>query len=126
MHLFVQIHPLPEIDFVQSFEGLAMILANQSGMYFEMDGSFVWVDHQADPPCQMDGMVYDRDGRLEYVEVKGTCNATQWNILCEAISGEAGLHSLRIHEVSRGEWGNALDIARQLKQRGQTDQTAPR
>ena len=120
MHLFVQIHPADNIQWTESFEGLSAALANLPGMYFEMDGSFVWVDHRASPPNQMDGMVYDRAGRLEYVEVKGACGIDQWLTLCQAISGidepnYAAIDSrVRIHRVADGDWTTATDIAKQL------------
>ncbi len=49
-------------------------------MYFEPDGSFVWTgefdaaeanDVAAGTTWQVDGVLYDRGGRLAYVEIKG-------------------------------------------------------
>lgn len=124
MQLFVQIHAQPHSELPQTFEGLAEAIGSLPGMYFEMDGSFVWVDRSTDPPSQMDGMVYDRNGRLEYVEVKGACNATQWRILCQAICnfspnarhGDVARlnESLRIHRVSDGDWKSVEEIASML------------
>ncbi|MFY7876936.1 MAG: hypothetical protein ACOVQM_15890, partial [Pirellula sp.] len=85
MNLFVQIYPQPDVLCAQSFEGLVEAMQGLPGMYFEMDGSFVWVDHICNPAKQMDAMVYDRDGRLAYVEVKGDCSPYQWLLLCRAI-----------------------------------------
>ncbi len=121
MQLFVQIHAQPHSELPQTFEGLADAIGSLPGMYFEMDGSFVWVDRNTDPPSQMDGMVYDRNGRLEYVEVKGACNAQQWRVLCQVICSlpakpsledVARLNeSLRIHRVSDGDWKTFEEIA---------------
>lgn len=133
MQIFVQIQPIPGKQLPQSFEELAEQLGELPGMYFEMDGSFVWVDHTSIPPGQMDGMVYDRNGRLEYIEIKGACNARQWIILCSAVCGHA--HGLlekgakldfrefdfdeldrvaRVHRVDEGNWTTIGEIASQL------------
>lgn len=130
MNLFVQIYPQPDVPCPQSFEGLVEAMQGLPGMYFEMDGSFVWVDHASNPAKQMDAMVYDRDGRLAYVEVKGDCSPYQWLLLCHAMcmlqvepserlsKPSEGSPSwatldnlLRIHEVSLGSWVTASHIA---------------
>ena len=122
MHLFVQIHPLPNQRLPQSFEGLVDALSDLPGMCFEMDGSFVWVDQKTSPHGQMDAMVYDRDGKLEYVEVKGPCSPAQWQSLCLSICGhetvdgdEANFNRLidpiiRVHQTQIGEWTTASEI----------------
>ncbi len=48
-------------------------------MLFEPDGSFVWVscDNETDR-WQLDGMLYDRQGKLHSAEIKGNCS-------CEAL-----------------------------------------
>ena len=132
MLIFVQIHPFPGQQLPQSFESLAEKLGNMPGMVFEMDGSFVWVDRDFTPASQMDGMVYDRLGKLEYVEIKGACNAQQWHTLCQVVCGlsiheplspknrEAELEYsvidkiARVHQVIAGDWTTASEIARQL------------
>lgn len=101
-------------------------------MFFEMDGSFVWMDHDSTPASQMDGMVYDRQGKLEYVEIKGACNAQQWHTLCQAVCGLAIPPPLeprgreteleysvinkiaRVHRVAEGDWTTASEIANSL------------
>ena len=132
MPIFVQIHPLPGQQLPQSFESLAEILGSIPGMFFELDGSFVWVDHADTPPSQMDGMVYDRLGKLAYIEVKGACNARQWLTLCRGVCGlavplpltlkngevESGYDAIeriaRVHRVVEGDWTTASEIASQL------------
>jgi len=134
MQIFVQIHPFPGKQLPQSFEGLAEQLGKMQGMYFEMDGSFVWVDHDSLPPGQMDGMVYDLNGRLEYVEIKGACNVRQWAILCSAVCGlelePSGSSAVtdcseldyseadrvaRVHRVDEGSWTTVSEVASSLK-----------
>jgi len=132
MHIFVQIHPLSGNQLPQSFESFAKTLENIAGMYFEMDGSFVWVDHDAAPASQMDGMVYDRQDKLAYVEIKGACNVKQWLTICLAACGLPSLENpelmsydgkkeyevidqiARIHRVAEGDWTTASDVASQL------------
>ncbi|MEO8496554.1 MAG: hypothetical protein ABI614_15920 [Planctomycetota bacterium] len=58
-----------------SFEQAAEILETFPRLYFEPDGSFVWVsssDEQA--AWQLDGNLYDRDGSLIAIDLKGTCD----------------------------------------------------
>ena len=132
MHMFVQIHPMPGNQLPQSFESFAKTLENIAGMYFEMDGSFVWVDHDTAPASQMDGMVYDRLDKLAYIEIKGACNAKQWLTICLAACGLPSLENrelmsndrvreyevidqiARIHRVAEGDWATASDVASQL------------
>jgi len=64
--------------FERSFEEVAADLERFERMYFEPDGSFVWVSSNSTgsdstPPWQLDGMLYDRDGRVRHVELKGSC-----------------------------------------------------
>ncbi len=132
MPIFVQIHPFPGQQLPQSFESLAEVLGGIPGMYFELDGSFVWVDHKDTPASQMDGMVYDRLGKLAYIEIRGACNARQWLTLCRAVCGlaveipldpksgeaESGFDTIdpiaRVHRVMEGDWTTASQIASQL------------
>ena len=132
MHIFVQIHALSGSQLPQSFESFAKTLENIVGMHFEMDGSFVWVDHETAPASQMDGMVYDRQDQLAYVEIKGACNAKQWLTICLAACGLPSLENrelmsndrvreyevidqiARIHRVAEGDWATASDVASQL------------
>ena len=132
MNIFVQIHPVSGNQLPQSFESLAEMLAYIPGMFFEMDGSFVWVDHGVKPIRQMDGMVYDRQDKLAYIEIKGACSAKQWHTLCLAACGLATQTNLvrmsneeesqylaidqiaRVHRVVEGDWTTASAIASQL------------
>ncbi len=133
MHIFVQIHPRSGDCLPQSFESLAEVLGSLPGMYFEMDGSFVWVDHETEPASQMDGMVYDRQDKLAYVEIKGECSVKQWRTLCLAVCGLAvpvnGIllqseedssytaidRIARVHRVAEGDWTSANAITNLLQ-----------
>ena len=56
-----------------SFEDAYGQLASLPRMFIEPDGSFVWVSDTTDGKWQLDGMLFDRGGRLQYVEMRGTC-----------------------------------------------------
>ncbi len=125
MNIFVQIHSFPGCQLPQSFEEMASRMGRIPGMIFEMDGSFVWVDHEHFPASQMDGMVYDRNDHLEYVEIKGACNAQQWHTLCQVICGlacdgnEESEYSVidqiaRVHRVAEGDWTTPSELANSL------------
>lgn len=61
------------LGFDRTFEEVETTLGRCERLFFEPDGSFVWRSPAAEPSWQLDGIVYDRDGRVLYVELKGTC-----------------------------------------------------
>lgn len=46
-------------------------------LHLELDGSFVWVGEG----WQLYGMIYDRDERLQYVDLRGNCPKSVWSSL---------------------------------------------
>jgi hypothetical protein len=55
-------------------------------MFVEPDGSFVWVSSgasgdQSVPEWQLDGNLFDRNGRLLIVDLKGTCDEASFDRL---------------------------------------------
>jgi hypothetical protein len=68
-----------------SFEDAAAALAELPRMYCEPDGSFVWVSEQGEPSWQIDGNLYDRDQRLLFVDLKGTCPAHRFDELLRTL-----------------------------------------
>lgn len=54
-----------------SFEEAYSALQSLPRMFIEPDGSWVWVSSDPEQPWQLDGMLYDRGGKLLYVELKG-------------------------------------------------------
>lgn len=56
-----------------TFETAAAGLAELERMFCEPDGSFVWVSSQGEPVWQVDGNLYDKEQRLRFVDVKGSC-----------------------------------------------------
>jgi hypothetical protein len=67
-----------------SFEDAAAALGSLPRMYCEPDGSFVWVSSAGDAAWQVDGNLYDRGGRLLFVDLKGSCPATEFDRLLTA------------------------------------------
>lgn len=61
--------------FTRSFEEVAEDLERLPRMFFEPDGSFVWVARQGEPTWQLDGQLADRNGRVVALDLKGVCPA---------------------------------------------------
>jgi hypothetical protein len=92
-----------------SFESFVAILNQWHGMYIELDGSFVWAFVSDGRRYQLDGMVYDREGAIEYLELKGDLIPEMWNQLITALVDDApdsgGYDSaLRVHDVANENW----------------------
>ena len=75
---------LARTPFEQSFEETVENLSRLPRMFTEPDGSFVWTSSQTDPPWQIDGNLFDRDGRLLFVDLKGSCPVEAMNQLLSA------------------------------------------
>ncbi len=69
----------------RSFEQAEVALASLPRLFFEPDGSFVWVADSAESAWQVDGQLYDRDGRLVYVELKGHCPVAAFDRLLQTL-----------------------------------------
>ena len=72
-----------------SFEEAAERLARLERMFVEPDGSFVWVSARTDAQWQVDGNLYDRNGKLLFVDLKGTCPAAEFDRLLTAFGWPA-------------------------------------
>lgn len=59
--------------FALSFEEALARLGQLERMFCEPDGSFVWTSPQQAERWQLDGNLYDRAGRLLFVDLKGAC-----------------------------------------------------
>jgi hypothetical protein len=57
-----------------SFEEVVQRLCHLPRMIVEPDGSWVWVLSESDVARALNGMLYDRDGRLQSIELKGCCS----------------------------------------------------
>ena len=59
--------------FERSFEEVAEAFEKLPRMFFEPDGSFVWVVER-EQRCQLDGSLIDNGSKMLNVELKGTCD----------------------------------------------------
>lgn len=101
LHLLV--YPALSDRFDVSFDEFAGMVSGWEGMFFEMDGSFVWVENDAPEKGQMDGMVYDREGSIVYLDLKGAAPAAMWTRILKLL--------LRFeHQVSSQELESHLKI----------------
>ena len=83
-----------------TFETAAENLGRLAGLYCEPDGSLVWRSRPGVPGGQIDGHLYDRQGRLLYVELKGTCPVGPFDELLGALTWpETGLVFQLIREA---------------------------
>ena len=71
------------LPFPVSFEETLERMDRMPQLLIELDGSFVWSGVEQGSAWQLDGSVNDRDGRLLYVSVKGTCSAPNWERLLD-------------------------------------------
>jgi hypothetical protein len=90
-----------------SFEMVAAALQRHPNVHFEPDGAFTWgsVEHRSPVHrlWQLDGMIYDRENRIEYVELKGNCDRATWQAFTQVLSGvEYG--SLIVQLIEQGLW----------------------
>ena len=67
-----------------SFEQAAERLQRLPRLFFEPDGSFVWVSSTDSVAWQVDGSLFDRAERLLYVELKGSCAPAAFDHLLAA------------------------------------------
>lgn len=72
-----------------SFEEAAERLAQLPRMYVEPDGSFVWVSSKDELRWQVDGQLFDRNGRLLMVDLKGSCTEAWFKELLGAFGWPA-------------------------------------
>jgi hypothetical protein len=72
-----------------TFEDAADRLGQLDRLFIEPDGSFVWASPQAGPPWQVDGNLFDRNGRLLFVDLKGSCPPAEFDRLLSALGWPA-------------------------------------
>src|SRR5262249_54550946 len=83
--LAIDHHALSTTTLDCSFEEARGRLNQLERMYCELDGSLVWVSPQETTPWQVDGNLYDRDERLLFVDLKGSCPPDQFDRLLAAL-----------------------------------------
>ncbi len=67
-----------------SFEQAVARLEQLERMFCEPDGSFVWTSPHDSQAWQVDGNLFDRAGRLLFVDLKGSCPPEQFDRLLSA------------------------------------------
>jgi hypothetical protein len=92
-----------------SFEAFAEAVAHWPGMFLEGDGSFVWSIPHRGGRFQIDGMVYDRDGAIEYVEIKGDAipallQQLLQSLACDRSNPSTWDRQIRIHDIEQQIW----------------------
>ncbi|HEY2882060.1 MAG TPA: hypothetical protein VGJ15_06490 [Pirellulales bacterium] len=78
--------PALRAGFPISFEAALTALEKLPRMFAEPDGSFVWPSPAAELKWQVDGNLFDRDGRLLFVDLKGTCPTAEFDRLLAAFT----------------------------------------
>lgn len=114
--MFVRIYGLEGESIAQSFEGFVQGVCGWEGMYAEPDGSWVWVYYQDGHRYQLDGMLYDQAGAIQYVEIKGQATKQAWDKICDLLIGEfqrtgpdAPAKHLRVHDIEQQCWRSPAD-----------------
>jgi len=100
----------PRGSFAVSFEDVFVALEAWPRMYIEPDGSFVCVGQEtladgSSAAWQLDGHLYDRDGRLLYLELQGTCPRSTWEQIlaaCQVTLAEILIEQRRAGTFVRG------------------------
>lgn len=69
------------IPMTVGFDEALATLARLERMYAEPDGSFVWTSSRQGLSWQVDGNVFDKDGRVLFVDIKGTCPPAEFDRL---------------------------------------------
>jgi hypothetical protein len=82
-----------------AFEQIAVRLTQFERLYFEWDGSFVWTGEHAGQRWQIDGVLYDGAGSMQYIDLKGRSPWHQWRKLLEALCGECSPETLTVLEL---------------------------
>ena len=70
-----------------SFDKLFESLQEFERLFIELDGSFVWRGTSDDSRWQIDGVVFEKDDRVWYVELKGYCDHQSFNKLVCCLAG---------------------------------------
>lgn len=89
------------------FDEVAERLRALPRLHFEPDGSLLWSGQR----WQVGGMIYDREGTLQYADLQGRCPRERWQLLVRQIAGptprlsvlrlsDHALHDLQTFEKS--------------------------
>ncbi|MEI8212066.1 MAG: hypothetical protein WCI02_07950 [Planctomycetota bacterium] len=121
--MFVRVYGTLDEPILQTFERFCELIGPWPGMFVEPDGSFVWAMHTDAGRLQLDGMIYDQAGHIEYLELKGHCTRELWTALCSFLvpprslpATQLPLHELplRIHDIQQESWMTAGEALQSL------------
>ena len=90
-----------------SFEDLISSLDAESRIHAEPDGSFVFRDDSRG--IQVDGMIYDVRGQIQYVELLGQCDLYTWSWLVQLLHIQRPL-SYTVQDLSDGRFLPAAEF----------------
>jgi hypothetical protein len=91
-------------------------LAALPRLYAEPDGSFVWASPAADRPWQVDGNLFERQGRVLLADLKGSCPAEALDRLLAAFGWPA--EPLMFELVRAGVFVDEATFRRHAEARG--------
>lgn len=106
---------LAEQQFAFSFEEMAERLSGLERLHLELDGSFVWggemlaANDSVVHRWHLDGMLYDRDERMQRVEVRGTLPLVAWSELLHALAWPQ--QPILVHLIDHGRLVEAASMA---------------
>ncbi len=90
-----------------SFESLMAQMLKWSGVYAEWDGSWSWTATEKNeagrPAWRLEGMMYDRDEHVFYIEMQGQCTLSAWRTIVDALQLSAE-QQLGICLTKQGCW----------------------
>jgi hypothetical protein len=106
------------------FDDVLSQLNIYSRLYAEPDGSFVWTSPQENIRWQVNGNLYERNDNVLFVEIKGSCPASEFNQLlaCFLPDEKACVVQLtrpavfvtaavfRAHAAARGQAGDGASL----------------
>jgi hypothetical protein len=101
-----------------AFEEFEQMVRDEAGMFFEPDGSWVWTGGDATCRWQLDGQLYDRHGRVVYLELKGWPSVAAWRRLSQwLVAAAREPRRPVVHWVREGYWSDLREVERRLQER---------
>ncbi len=93
-------------------------LLRHKGVYAEGDGSWSWTadakNERQRPLWRIEGMIYDRDEKVFYVDMQGQCTLEPWKILIDTLQVPQGSR-LAICIAELGAWVDPPGFERWLQ-----------
>jgi hypothetical protein len=112
-------HPAfgPSSGWDMAFEEFEQMVRDEAGMFFEPDGSWVWTGSEANRRWQLDGQLYDRHGRVVYLELKGWPSVAAWRRLTQwLVTAARESRQPVVHWVREGRWSDLWEVERRLQE----------